>query len=168
MSQIQHPSTAAAFSSLLSSTHFVIADFYADWCGPCHAIAPLFAQLASAHAHPTYLQFAKINVDALQSVAAQYGVTAMPTFMLFKEGKVVKTFKGANPAALRALVVEVEKEVTALKTADKEEKKTAETTNASAGANGEQEKKADDDRTVSGGYSMSSGARSDWKFSLRG
>lgn len=68
---------------------YVVADFYADWCGPCKAIAPSYEQLAKKHSLPDYLAFTKVNVDNVQQVAAEYGVSAMPTFMFFKNGKQV-------------------------------------------------------------------------------
>ncbi|KAK3934092.1 thioredoxin-like protein [Diplogelasinospora grovesii] len=86
---VQHISSSNDFSSLLSSTMYVIADFYADWCGPCRAIAPAYAQLAKTHSIPNYLAFAKVNVDTVQAVAQEYKVTAMPTFLFFKDGKQV-------------------------------------------------------------------------------
>lgn len=76
MAKINSISSSGEFSRLLSSTTYVIADFYADWCGPCKAIAPIFEQLATQHAKPGKLAFAKINVDNNQDIAKQYGVTA--------------------------------------------------------------------------------------------
>jgi len=91
-------------SSLLSSSTYLIVDFYADWCGPCKAISPVFNQLATAEAKPGRLTFCKVDVDAQQDVARKYSVTAMPTFLVFKSGSVVDTIRGANPPALTAAV----------------------------------------------------------------
>lgn len=59
-------------------------DFYADWCPPCRAIAPVFSQLADTHAATGKLAFAKVNVDHVNAVAGRYGVSAMPTFVFFQ------------------------------------------------------------------------------------
>ncbi|ORY68725.1 thioredoxin I [Pseudomassariella vexata] len=89
MSKLVHITSPDEFSKLLSSTMYVVTDFYADWCGPCKQIAPLYEQMASTFSIPNYLAFAKVNVDHVQPVAQQYRITAMPTFMFFKSGKQV-------------------------------------------------------------------------------
>ncbi|KAF2136104.1 uncharacterized protein K452DRAFT_259622 [Aplosporella prunicola CBS 121167] len=104
MSKITHISASPQFKNILSSNTCVVADFYADWCGPCKAIAPIFEQLASAEAKPGRMAFVKVDVDAHQGIAQQYGVSAMPTFLIFKNGTVTETIRGANPAGLRAAV----------------------------------------------------------------
>ncbi|KAI3339429.1 thioredoxin-like protein [Ustulina deusta] len=78
--------SAAQLRALLASTTYVVVDFYADWCPPCRAIAPVFSQLADAHAVAGRLAFAKVNVDHVKDVAAQFNVTAMPTFVFFRDG----------------------------------------------------------------------------------
>ncbi|KAF3909974.1 Thioredoxin [Dactylellina cionopaga] len=104
---VHHISSSSEFESLLSSTMYVVADFYADWCGPCKAIAPMYEKLAEATSVPGYLGFAKINVDNNQPISTQYGVTAMPTFMFFKNGKQVAVngnalIRGADAQTLKA------------------------------------------------------------------
>ncbi|KAG5951465.1 hypothetical protein E4U57_006879, partial [Claviceps arundinis] len=84
-----HINSPEELQSLLSSTTYVVVDFFADWCPPCKAIAPIFEQLAGKHTQPKYLAFAKVNVDKVDGLAATYQITAMPTFMFFKEGKQV-------------------------------------------------------------------------------
>ncbi|KAH6603142.1 Thioredoxin-like protein [Trichoderma cornu-damae] len=93
--------------SLLSSTTYVALDFYADWCPPCKAIAPIYQSLADKHGAEKYLAFAKVNVDHVNDVAARYGVTAMPTFLFFKDGQQVAVngkpmIQGADPRSLGA------------------------------------------------------------------
>jgi len=90
--------------TLLSNTTYLIVDFYATWCPPCKAIAPVFTQLSTSASQDGKLGFAKVNVDEQREVAGQYGIQAMPTFLVFKEGKVVETIKGANPPALKSAV----------------------------------------------------------------
>lgn len=104
---VQHINSAEELQTLLASTTYVAVDFFADWCPPCKAIAPVFEQLAAKHSAPRLLAFAKVNVDTVQSVAATYRVTAMPTFMFFKEGTQVAVngqalIQGADPRALGA------------------------------------------------------------------
>ncbi|KAI0534879.1 thioredoxin-like protein [Xylaria digitata] len=76
----------AELRALLASTTYVAVDFYADWCPPCRAIAPVFSQLADSHAAKGQLAFAKVNVDHVKDVAGEFGVTAMPTFVFFRKG----------------------------------------------------------------------------------
>lgn len=104
---LHHITSASELDALLSSTTYVAVDFFADWCPPCKTIAPIFAQLASKHGVPGALAFAKVNVDHVNDVAARYRVTAMPTFLFFKEGKQVAVngqpmIQGADPRALGA------------------------------------------------------------------
>lgn len=77
----------AEFDELLTTHPFIIADFYANWCPPCKAIAPLYAKLADQHGAVGKLAFAKINIDDVPDIAQAYNVTAMPTFLFFKHGK---------------------------------------------------------------------------------
>jgi thioredoxin-like negative regulator of GroEL len=76
MSKITAINDTAHFSKLLSSATYTIVDFYADWCGPCKTIAPVFKKLAEDNAKPGKLQFCKVDVDACQDVAKKYGVSA--------------------------------------------------------------------------------------------
>lgn len=104
---IHHITSSADMQSLLSANTYVAVDFYADWCPPCKAIAPVFESLAAKHSIPGVLAFAKVNVDHVQDVAAAYRVSAMPTFLFFKEGKQVAVngqamIQGADPQALAA------------------------------------------------------------------
>ena len=78
-----------------------IVDFTAQWCGPCQAIAPHFMELSEKF---TTVQFIKVDVDELESVAQEAGVSAMPTFMIYKDGKNVDSLVGASKEKLESLV----------------------------------------------------------------
>lgn len=69
------------------STTYVVVDFYADWCPPCRTIAPVFSKLADDYSVSGQLAFAKVNVDNVKDVAKRYNITAMPTFVFFKDGE---------------------------------------------------------------------------------
>ncbi|KAL3470910.1 thioredoxin-like protein [Aspergillus californicus] len=77
----------------------VVVDCFATWCGPCKAIAPKVEEFAKQY---TDVKFYQIDVDELSDVAAELGVRAMPTFMLFKDGEKISDVVGANPPALEA------------------------------------------------------------------
>jgi thioredoxin 1 len=68
--------SSSHFAQLVSSCTYTVVDFYADWCGPCKAIAPVFQKLADSEARPGKLQFVKVDVDSQQEVAKKYGVSA--------------------------------------------------------------------------------------------
>jgi thioredoxin 1 len=70
----------------------VLVDFYAPWCGPCKMLAPLLEQLAGEFAGK--VKFAKMNVDEAPNLANQYGITGVPTLMLFRGGKVADQIVG--------------------------------------------------------------------------
>ncbi|PHH92545.1 hypothetical protein CDD83_6943 [Cordyceps sp. RAO-2017] len=107
--KLHHIQSLAELESLFETTTYVAVDFYADWCPPCKTIAPLFASLASKHGIPKSLALAKVNVDHVQSVAQKYRISAMPTFLFFKDGKQVAVngqamIQGADPRSLTAAV----------------------------------------------------------------
>ncbi|KAI5199656.1 DUF1000-domain-containing protein [Aureobasidium subglaciale] len=103
-SKIVHIESAQQFSSLLSSSRIVVTDFYADWCGPCKAIAPFYEQLASSLTRPGQITFTKVNTDNHKDITQTYSITAMPTFMVFKNGRETQRIRGADPKALDAAV----------------------------------------------------------------
>lgn len=72
----------------------VLIDFYADWCGPCRMVGPAVDELAREQAGNAVV--AKVNVDESPELAARYGVTSIPTFIVFRDGQPVKTLRGAQ------------------------------------------------------------------------
>ncbi|KAL3417857.1 thioredoxin [Phlyctema vagabunda] len=104
MSKTIQIASPAQFSDLLKSSRIVVTDFYADWCGPCKTIAPLYEQLSGSLSRPNQITFTKVNVDTQKEIAAKYSVSAMPTFMIFKQGEIVEKVQGADPRKLEGVV----------------------------------------------------------------
>ncbi|EYU31166.1 hypothetical protein MIMGU_mgv1a015811mg [Erythranthe guttata] len=79
----------------------IVVDFTASWCGPCRFIAPFFAELAKKLPNVTFL---KVDVDELKSVASDWAVEAMPTFIFLKEGKILDRVVGAKKDELQQII----------------------------------------------------------------
>jgi thioredoxin 1 len=94
---IYHAYSQQAFKELTASGP-VVVDFFATWCGPCKAIAPKVGEFSETY---TNVRFLQVDVDKQQQIARDLGVTAMPTFILFKNGKELPDrIRGANVRAL--------------------------------------------------------------------
>ena len=79
MSKTIQIASPGQLNDLLKTSRIVVADFYADWCGPCKQIAPIYEQLSAQLSRPNHITFVKVNTDTQKEIASKYGITAYET-----------------------------------------------------------------------------------------
>ncbi len=87
--------TDKTFAQVIGAHPAVVIDFWGQWCPPCHIIAPIIEELAKDYAGKVV--FGKLNVDENKAIAVRYSITAIPTLLFFKNGKLVDQVLGAVP-----------------------------------------------------------------------
>ena len=83
-------------SGVLESKGLVLVDFWASWCGPCRMLSPVVDEIAEEESG---IKVGKVNVDEQPELAEQFGVSSIPTLIVFRDGKVVQTSVGVRPKA---------------------------------------------------------------------
>ena len=84
--------TSNDFDQKKLENELLLVDFWAEWCGPCKSMHPIFSRMAKKYKS---VRFARVNVDNAQDIAMRYGVQSIPTFIMFKNGEVANTMVGA-------------------------------------------------------------------------
>ena len=91
-SQVQVTDLSSLNFDSVTSKGLVLVDFWAEWCGPCKMMHPVFERMAKKYRH---IKFARVNVDQNQDISMKFGVQSIPTFIMFKDGKQVDRMIGA-------------------------------------------------------------------------
>jgi len=98
VAETMHLTEQSFDEALVATQGLVMIDFWAEWCGPCRAIAPVLEELAEASEGRVTLM--KVNIDENPGLAARYGIRSIPTILFFKGGAVVERVVGAAPKAV--------------------------------------------------------------------
>jgi len=107
MSKVQIINSASQLQELIMGNNIVVIDFFATWCGPCKAIAPAYEQLATSCTESGKMVFTKVDVDKQKDIAQAYQITAMPTFVVLKNGAESDRVQGSEMQKLGRVVREL-------------------------------------------------------------
>jgi thioredoxin 1 len=99
--QVSPRTSMAEFRQQTEGQAFTVVDFFAEWCGPCKAIAPQVEQMAALHPHITFL---KCDVDQCPEISGACSISSMPTFILFARGTEIGRTTGADASKLRDML----------------------------------------------------------------
>lgn len=80
------------FDQIISGNNLVLVDFWAEWCGPCKMMHPVFERMSKKYRH---IRFARVNVDQNQDISMRFGVQSIPTFIMFRNGQPIDKMIGA-------------------------------------------------------------------------
>lgn len=105
MSQVKEISQEQFDAEVVNETGPVLVDFWAPWCGPCKALAPVLDEVAAMY--DGRLKVVKVNVDENSELAARFGIMGIPTLIVFKNGEPVESITGVQPR--QALVERLDK-----------------------------------------------------------
>ena len=95
MADITSTTDATFDTDVLQSDKPVLVDFWAEWCGPCRAVAPVLEEIARDHGDK--LDIVKLNTDENPATTGKFGITSIPTMHVYQGGEIVKTIMGARP-----------------------------------------------------------------------
>ena len=84
--------TSQNFNQEIKNNELLLVDFWAEWCGPCKSMHPIFTRMAKKYKQ---IRFARVNVDNAQDIAMKYGVQSIPTFIMFRNAEVANRMVGA-------------------------------------------------------------------------
>ncbi|HEX7856397.1 MAG TPA: thioredoxin [Sphingobium sp.] len=104
MTEVKEVSESLFQGEIMESKLPVLVDFYAQWCGPCKAMAPALADLALEY--EGQVRVVKIDIDAAPGIADAYGIASVPTFLLIRGGEVAARFSGAQTRSKIAAILD--------------------------------------------------------------
>ncbi|KAK6340703.1 hypothetical protein TWF696_009026 [Orbilia brochopaga] len=105
--KVIHITSSREFEEIKKNNTVVVVDFFATWCGPCKAIAPMYSQIANKLSQDGKIVFTKVDTDRNKDIALSNNITAMPTFVVFRNGGETNRIRGADMTKLSGVVEEL-------------------------------------------------------------